>query len=117
MAVVVTYEHPVAGVVAPTAAEVLRASAVVAAVEADADADVLADIDHNMAISVADLAAGFPIVNIEMMLPEGWVSTPHVQAAGKLTNSLAITMANAVGSGVATDQFRVTILRPNTIIK
>ena len=117
MAVTVTYEYPVAGAVAPTATQVKRVSAVVASVEADADADVLADITHNMAISAADLAAGLPIINIEMLLPEGWISTPHVLAAGKLTNTLAVTMSNAVGSGAAGDQFRVTILRPNTIIK
>lgn len=117
MAVTVTYEYPVAGAVAPTAAEVKRVSAVIASVEATADADVLADITHNMAISAADLLAGWPIVAIEVLLPEGWVSTPHVLAAGKLTNTLAITMSNAVGSGAAGDQIRVTILRPNTIIK
>lgn len=117
MAVTVTYEYPVAGATPPTAAEVLRLSAVIASVEATADADVLADITHNMALSAQELLDGWPIVNIEQLLPEGWLSTPYVLAAAKLTNTLGVTMSAAVGSGVATDQFRVTILRPNTIIR
>jgi len=113
MAVTVTYEWPVAGATPPTA---LQANdKVVAAVEATQDADVLATITHNLGVSVADLAAGFPEVLVEQMLPEGWVSTPHALAAGKLTNTLAITMSNAGGSGTAGDQFRVTISRPHTI--
>ena len=113
MAVAVTYEWPVAGGTPPTA---LQANdKVVAVVEATADGDILADITHNLGISAADLTAGFPEVLIEQMLPEGWVSTPHTLAAGKLTNSLAITMSNAGGSGVGGDQFRVTISRPHTI--
>ena len=113
MAVTVTYEWPVAGVTAPTALE--AADKVVAAVEATADGDVLATITHNLEVSVADLAAGFPEVLVEQLLPEGWLSTPHMLAAGKLTNTLAVTMSAAVGSGGAGDQFRVTISRPHTI--
>lgn len=113
MAVTVTYEYPVAGATPPTAAE--AHDKVVAAVEATADADVLADITHNLGVSVADLAAGFPEVLVELMTPEGWLSTPHMLAAGKLTNTLAVTMSSAVGSGVADDQFRVTITRPHTL--
>ena len=113
MAVSIVFEHPVTGATPPTA---LQANdKVVANVIAVLDADVLATITHNMAISVADLAAGFPEVLIEQMLPEGWVSTPHMLTAGKLTNSLAVTMSNAGGSGAATAQFRVTISRPHTI--
>lgn len=113
MAVTVTYEHPVTGGTPPTALE--AADKVVAAVEATADGDVLADITHNLGISTADLAAGFPEVLVEMLLPAGWLSTPHTLAAGKLTNSLAVTMSNAGSSGVANDQFRVTISRPHTV--
>jgi len=117
MAVTETYEYPVAGAVAPTAAEVRRLSMVVASVEATADADVLSTITHNMAISVADLAAGWPVILLEPLLPEFYVSTPYVLAADKLTNSVAITMSAGVGSGVVGDQMRVTILRPNTAIR
>jgi len=117
MAITVTYEYPVAGAVAPTAAEVRRLSAVVAGVEATADADVLAAITHNMAISAADLAAGWPIIIFEALLPEFYLSTPHVLAAAKLTSSVGVTMSAGVGSGVAGDQMRVTILRPNTLVE
>lgn len=115
MAVTVTYEWPVAGVVAPTALEV--ADKVVANVIAALDADVLATITHNLGLSAAELAAGFPEVMVEQMLPQGWLSTPHVLAAGKTTNAVAVTMSNAVGSGAATAQFRVTISRPHSIGK
>lgn len=113
MAVTITFEHPVTGVTPPTA---LQANdKVVANVIAALDADVLATITHNMAVSAADLTAGFPEVLIEQMLPEGWVSTPHVLTGGKGTNAVAVTMSNAGGSGAATAQFRVTISRPHTI--
>lgn len=113
MAVTVTYEHPITGAVAPTAAQV--ADKVVVNVIATADADVLATLTHNMGISADDLAAGFPEVLVEQMLPEGWLSTPHVLAAGKTTNAVAVVMSNAVGSGNAAAQFRVTVSRPHTI--
>ncbi len=113
MAVTITYEHPVTGVTAPTA---LQANdKVVANVIAAADGDVLATIVHNMAVSAADLAAGFPEVLIELMLPEGWVSTPHVLDGGKDATDVAVTMSNAGGSGAVTAQFRVTVSRPHTI--
>ena len=114
MAVTITYEYPVPGA-APTAAEVRRFSTVIASVEATAAGDLLATIIHNMALSVAELAAGWPIVITEMLLAGGWVKAPHQLAAGRLTNSLAITMENA--GGVGGDMFRVTILRPNTIVR
>jgi len=88
---------------------------VVAAVEATAAGDLLATITHNMALSVAELAAGWPIVITEMLLPGGYVKTPHQAVAGRLTNTLAITLVNA--GGVGGDMFRVTLLRPNTIIR
>jgi len=115
MAVTITYEYPVAGAVAPTAAEVRRLSAVVATVEATAAGDLLATITHNMAISAADLAAGWPIIIFEPMLPDFYNKAPHVLAAGKLTSSAEVTMENA--GGVAGDQYRVTILRPNTVVR
>lgn len=115
MAVTITYEHPVAGGTAPTATEAKRVSAVVAVVEATAAGDLSATIEHNMALSAAELAAGFPVVIMELMLPGAWVKAPHELAAGRLTNTLEITMENA--GGVAGNMFRVTVLRPNTLIR
>lgn len=115
MAVTVTYEHPVTGATAPTALQV--ADMVVATVVATADADVLATITHNMNITAGNLTAGFPVVVVELMLPAGWLSTPHVLAAGKTADAVAVTMSNAGSSGNANAQFRVTITRPHTIGK
>ncbi len=111
MAVTVTYEHPVTGVTPPTALQ--AADKVVAVVTATVNGDLLATIVHNMGISTADLAAGFPEVLIEPMLPAGWTSTPHVLAGGKDATDVAVTMANAGGN--ANDQFRVTISHPHSI--
>ena len=113
MAVVITYEHPVTGVTAPTALQANEK--VVATVTATADGDVLGTIVHNMAISAADLAAGFPEVLIEPMLPAGWLSTPHVLDGDKDATDVPVTMSAAGSSGNANPQFRVTVSRPHTI--
>jgi len=115
MAVTVTYEHPVTGIVAPTALQAM--DKVVATVIATANGDVAATITHNIGLSVAQLAAGFPDILIEHMLPAGWLSTPYVLEADRLTNSIVVTMSAAVGSGDANPQFRVTISRPHSIGK
>ena len=115
MAVTETYEYPIAGGAAPTAAQVRRFSAVIAVIEATAAGDLLATVTHNMAISVADLAAGWPIVLFEPMLADFYVKLPHVLTGGKTTNAVAITMENA--GGVAGDQVRVTVLRPHTRLR
>ena len=113
MAVTITYEHPVTGVTAPTALQ--AKDKVVATVTATADGDVLATIVHNIGISTADLAAGFPEVLIEPMLPAGWLSTPHVLDGDKDATDVPITMSAAGSSGNANPQFRVTISHPHSI--
>lgn len=114
MAVSVVYEHPVAGGTAPTALE--AADKVVAEIISTADADTgPAVITHNMGVSAADLAAGFPEVLIEQLLPAGWLNLPHVLAANKLTNSVGVTLTNVGSSGNANAQIRVTITRPHTV--
>ncbi len=117
MAVTITYEYPVAGGVTPPTALQALVSMVSALVTATADGDIAATITHNFAISVADLAFGWPIVIVEMMLPAGWLSTPHVLEAGKTTNAVAVTMSAAGSSGDANPQFRVTVQRPHSLVK
>jgi len=114
MAVSVVYEHPVAGATPPTA---LQANdKVVAEIISTADGDVgPAVITHNLGVSVADLAAGFPEILVEQLLPAGWLNLPHVLAANKLTNSVGVTLTNVGSSGNANAQIRVTISRPHTI--
>lgn len=113
MAITVTYEHPVAGLVAPTAVQV--ATQVTATVIASADGDTNADITHNMALSVAELAAGFPIVILEPLTAPAQLSLWYVPAANKTTNAVRVTKSVAGGSGNAAAQLRVHILRPHTI--
>ncbi len=114
MAVSVVYEYPVAEGTAPTALQ--AEEKVVAEIVSTADADVgPATITHNLGVSVADLAAGFPEILIEQLLPAGWLNLPHVLAANKLTNSVGVTLTNVGSSGNANAQIRVTISRPHTI--
>lgn len=112
MAVTVTYQHPVAGIVAPTALQV--ADMVIATIIKGADGDVAATITHNMGLTAAQLAAGFPIVTI----------TPIEQVTAALADwtvgvptadTVPLNATAAVGSGSANPQVRVTVRRPHSI--
>jgi hypothetical protein len=109
-AVTVTYQNPVAGVVAPTAAQSRNTNRVTANVIATADADAAAVVVHNFGATAAQLATGNPIV----------VMTPLLQVAGGLSlwaitaqtaNDTTATKSVAGGSGVAGAQLRVDVLR------
>lgn len=111
-AVTVTYEHPVTGVVAPTAVQAKQT--VVANVIATADADTTAVIVHNMGVSAADLLAGFPHVILQPLLQvvaglSLWAIT------GRTADNITLTKSTAVGSGNAGAQLRVAVLEPHTI--
>lgn len=115
-AVTVTYEYPVAGTTAPTAAQSANANIVRANVIATADADTTATITHNFGTSAGDLAAGRPIVILEPLLQASaglslWAFT------SKTTNTVVCTKSTAVGSGNAGAQIRVHVLRPHSIIE
>ncbi len=83
MAAVITYQHPVAGIVAPTALQAMDlVTAVVEALDADTDAVVV----HNLGLTAAQLALGWPIVTLEPLyavagteanLADWFVRMPH----------------------------------------
>lgn len=115
MAVTVTYQYPVAGVVAPTALQG-RVATCVATIIKGADGDTAATIVHNMGLSVAQIAAGFPIITITSIeqltanLADWTVTTINA-------NDVVFTATAAGGSGSANPQVRVTIRRPHSITK
>lgn len=106
MPATVTYESPIAGATAPTATQAYGHNEVVASVTAVLY-DVAATITHNMGLTAAEVAAGFPEVQIEpKILP---ASQPFVATYG--ANSVVLTL-----NGTA-DQFRVRIKRPQSKFK
>lgn len=116
MAVTVTYEYPVAGLVPPVAITQAK-DFVTANVIADADGDLAATITHNLGISVADLAAGLPVVTLEPLQTAGttearladWIVT------SKTANTVVLGKTNAGGSGAAAPTLRVHVQRPHSI--
>lgn len=112
MAVVVTYLTPVAGITAPTTAQASQADTVVADIVASADADVTATVTHNMQISAADLAAGFPLVSIIPTLSQALAALSSWSVTTIATNTVVLTKLATAGSGNAAAQLRVTVLRP-----
>lgn len=113
MAVTVTYEYPVAGTTAPTAAQV--ASLVSANVIATADADTTAVITHNLGLSAAELSAGFPLVDVTPLLAAAYTSQWAV--TGAMANAVTLTKGTGAGSGNAAAQIRVQISRPHSIFR
>lgn len=117
MAVTVTYEHPVTGIVAPTALQTKEQ--VTATVIATLDADAAAIIVHNMGLTAAELALGLPIVVLEPILAAArtsdWIVGSAALPAGKDANTIQVSKTIAGGSGNGAAQLRVNILRPHTI--
>lgn len=112
---VIAYEHPVTGAIAPTALQ--AKDQVTFNVIATASAAVTVTATHNMAISAADLALGFPEVILEPLY--GVAGTEALVDAGawivstKATNTVELTKANTGGCAAAV--IRAHVLRPHTI--
>lgn len=110
MAMTVTYEHPVAGLVPPVAVTESK-DLVVATVGVGLAADTDAVIVHNLGLAAADLAAGHPEVVLEPLTAAARASLWYVSA--KTANNITVTKAGGVGAGAA--QLRAHISRPHTI--
>ena len=115
MAVTVTYTYPVAGTTAPTAAQMGNANTVRAGIIATADADVTATVTHNMALSVAELAAGQPEVIVTPTLSQALTALSAWTVTAKATNTITLTKLASVGSGNAGSQLDVAVKRPHSI--
>ena len=115
MAAVITYQYPVAGLVPPTA---LQAHDQVTAVIEALDADVAAVVVHNLGLTAAQLALGWPIVTLEPLYATAgteanladWITTI------KTANDVTLAKTNAGGSGTAAGPtVRAHIQRPHSI--
>ena len=111
MAVTINYRYPVTGIVAPTALQ--AKDTVSAAIIATANGDTDVVITHNFGLSVADLAYGWPIVEITSMLQAAGAASGWVCRA-RATNTVTVTKSGGAG-GNANEQVMVTIKRPHSI--
>jgi len=115
MAVTVTYEWPVAGITAPTTTQMSKRNIVTATVIKTADGDTTATVTHNLQLTAAQLAAGFPKITLTPLLLLFYTTLPFV--ASVTATTAVITMATTGGTGNASAQFRVTVERPTSKTK
>lgn len=111
MAVTVTYEYPVAGLVPPTAV-VQAKNMVVANIIATANGDTDAVVTHNLNLSAADLASGKPMVTLERIDAAARASLWVITALA--ADTVTVTKSGAAGGAVPA-QLRVTVRRPHSI--
>jgi hypothetical protein len=100
----VTYETPVIGVTAPTAAQ-SRTHQMVSAVITGDGAAVAFTLTHNWHLTTADLAAGYPAVELEYLLAAGYTAAALITSKGTDT----VVFSNTVFTGAG---LRVRLLRP-----
>lgn len=113
MAYVTTYLSPVAGLTAPTAAQAYGHNEVSADVNKGLSGDTTVTITHNMAISAADITAGFPEVCMEPTALSFYSALYFVSSI--TTNTVVLT--GATGGGTTGANLRVRIKRPNSLEK
>jgi len=114
-AVTVTYRNVGSGTTPPTAIAARRVNSVVATIAASADADAAAIVTHNMNLSAADLAAGWPTVLFEPLSTQ--FQTSRWFAVSHDPNYVGLVKGNAAGGGAAGEQLKVTVARPHTIVR
>jgi hypothetical protein len=105
----VTYTTPVAGVTAPTAAQSRTHQMLIATITGDNSATTFV-VTHNWALSVAELAAGYPVVILSPLLAAGY--TAAALKTTSATNSVTFTNTAFTGAGL-----QVTLLRPWTAMR
>jgi len=110
----VTYKWPVAGLTAPTAAQMFGHNELIAEV-APALYDTAIVITHNMNISAADRASGFPEVDFmpSASATQFLSATPFVSAQG--ANTTTVTVTDPVTEFA--DTFDIVIRRPQSKFK
>jgi hypothetical protein len=109
----INYRWPISGTTAPTAAQVVDQSAVEAQYVM-VDSDVVATIVHNMALTTAQLASGFPFVHNR--LTSAPTTTVYVApfTVDVIDGNTVTVNKNAQTGSACTGE--VVILRPNTSI-
>jgi hypothetical protein len=109
----VTYLKPNTGATAPTAAQVSVSTlnTVVAQVVCS-DADTTATITHNLGVSLADLALGFPRLTVYCT---GAGTFPVTLAFAQTVNTITVTKPSTAAGSAAT--WVVIIDRPHSFVR
>lgn len=100
----VTYETPVVGVVAPTAAQSRPHQQISAVITGDGAATAFT-LTHNWGLSVADLAVGWAEVELEYLLAAGYTAAALITS--KNANTVVFSCTAFTGAGL-----RVRLKRP-----
>lgn len=103
MANTIAYEYPVAGAVAPTAAQMRTHQQMTAIITGDGSATTFT-VTHNFGVAAGDLGQ-FPEVEFEPILAAGITAAPLVTT--KTANTVVFTCVAFTGAGL-----RVRIKRP-----
>lgn len=77
-----------------------------------ADGDLSIVLVHNWSLTTAQIAAGFPLVRVDLITAGTAVPTLTGWYTGSAANTFTITKASAAGSGAT---YLVTLQRPNTM--
>jgi hypothetical protein len=118
MAVTVTYEAPLSvqgTTVGPTTAQINNVVIEVSAnIIASADGDTAATVTHNFGSNAAELALGHPWVILEPLLSQALTALSSWIIATKTASVITLTKLASTGSGNASAQLRVHVIRPGT---
>jgi hypothetical protein len=112
---VIAYEHPVTGAAPPTALQAKEQ--VTFNIIATASAGVTVTATHNMGITSAELALGFPEVILEPLWGASGTEALVDAGAWVCTNkdTATVQLTKAATGGCAAAVLRVHVLRPHTI--
>jgi hypothetical protein len=106
----IAYEWPSATGATPPTGPVMSKHQMMTAIVTGDGAATTFTITHNLAISAADVTAGFPLVDFEPILAAGITAAPFV--ASKTTNTVVCTCTAFTGAGL-----RVRVTRPRSDLK
>jgi hypothetical protein len=109
MANTINFLNPATGAVTPTAAQVANQDSVIVDITTDG-VTVTQTITHNLNISAADIALGYPDITIEPNSPTGIPATLLILITRAVTaNAVVLTFAAVAAT------FRLKIKRPHSI--
>ena len=125
MAVVVNYEFPVSGTVAPTAQQATECNMLVAQITWG-DTDLVALVTHNWNIAQPQVPAAwtgtygpstiFPVVQIALDPTSAGTALATTMISATLTNSVVVSIKKASAAGT-NGTVNVVLLRPMSLIQ
>lgn len=115
MAVAVTFYRPATGATVPTHPQTQKLSTVVAVLSGTANGDSQVAITHNLSMSPADISQFLPTLDFEPL--DNSAFTANWFELSQNPNFVILSKNNTSLGGVAGNQLKVTISRPNTIVR